>query len=156
MTNYNNTNNRFKYYIIGVIALAIILGVCIMMLGGSKVEIKTSEEAIQRFENQDTFILVIGESWCENCQNYKDDTLTKYVKKYNQDDVVFLYITDSFANESEFYRFLETYGLAFDNSIPSTYYIKDGKFINSTQTKFEGYRTLEQLETFKSVNEASD
>jgi len=134
------------FFLIGIV---ITLTAC----GNKKVDVKvnTSEEAVQKIENQATFILVIGESICGTCQDLKEDSLSEYVKKYGQSDLILLYKDKSFANTTEFYDFLTTYGIDFESS-PTTYFFKEGQY----KTKFEGYKTLGELEEFISDNKASE
>lgn len=139
----------------------ILITLMMSILGCTKEETKgilvnSSEEAVQKFENKDTFILVIGDSLCGGCQEYKKGTITKYVNKHTQDDLIFIYSDESFANRTEFNEFLTRYGIDFDLS-PTTYFIKNGEYIktdenSAVQTKSEDIMTLEQLESFISEN----
>lgn len=151
-----------KYRLISTIILLVFMISLFSCTKNELVEVKvnSSEETIQMFENKDTFILVIGESFCGGCQEYKENTITKYVNKYTQDELIFIYSDKSFANNTEFSAFLNTYGIDFKTS-PSTYFIKEGEYIktdenSAIQTKSENIMTLTQLETFISDNEASD
>ncbi|QVK18889.1 hypothetical protein KHQ81_04030 [Mycoplasmatota bacterium] len=149
---------RLNRIIILVIVLVGLLG----CTKDEKIEVKlnSSEEAIQKFENKDSFIIVIGESLCGGCQEYKEGTITKYVNKHTQDDLIYIYSDKSFANTTEFYNFLTTYEIDY-NSSPTTYFIKNGEYIKTNensdvQTKSEDIMTLKQLEEFISKNEASE
>ncbi len=128
-----------------IILITVLIGISVVYFftRPKQVELDTKEDAVAKFEDHETFIMVIGESTCTSCADYKESTLKDYVNKYSQDDLVFLYKDKSFSNTTEFYEFLNTYGLEFTGS-PTTYYIKNGVF----KAKFDDLRDLKGLEKF--------
>lgn len=152
-----------KYKTIGIIIFfGIILGIGTYFFiergNPTEVEVKvsTGDEVIKRFSQKDSFVLVIGDSTCSGCQAYKASTLTEYVKKYGQSDLVLIYADTSFPNRTDFSEFKIDYDLTDYELSPTTYYIKAGKYVSGTNTKKEDVLTLAQLEAFIQENRASD
>ncbi len=144
-----------KYKIIGFITIVIMIGFAVYFFAihqnRAKVNINSYEEFQQKIDDEDSFILVLGNSICQGCDEYKKDTLTKYVRKYSQKDLIVLYSDKSFTDIT-FEEFLEEYGTEL-NFTPTTYYFKEGLYIANENSRWEGVMTLEELEAFIALNE---
>ena len=79
------------------------------------------KEIIEKGNNKESFILVISQSTCSHCANYKPK-LSIVAKKYN---INIYYIDYDLENSKNQKDFLEKYNL--DGSTPVTIFIKKGK-----------------------------
>ncbi|NLC94190.1 MAG: hypothetical protein GX676_00675 [Bacilli bacterium] len=139
---------RNKLIYIALTVLIILLAT-IFFVSHKRLRLNTVKQFERKMENKESFVLVLGESFCDICQRYTKETLVPYVKKNGQKDLIVIYWDKAFDNDYDaFLAFLDKYGITNDYISPTTYYIKNGEFVDS----FKDYRTLEELEKFIEKN----
>ena len=100
-------------------------------LKGSLTEI-TAEECQKKIENKETFIVFIGKSTCDHCQEYD-----KNLRDYMKDHGLHMYKVTSDSKENSDGAFEELYTTYFPNlvTVPVTYYIVDGEVVDESVGK---------------------
>lgn len=136
---------KFFYISIGIIIL-LIGAVIILGLNDISVEVENQADVETSFDNDETFLLVLGSSDCHYCKSYKKGTLVQYLKE-PQIPLHFLYTDQSFPNETELGNFLNRYQIDYQNS-PSSYFVKNGQVV----AKKEGDINLAVLNQFIDEN----
>lgn len=131
-----------------VLALLIVLLGTIFFISHKRLRLNTVKQFTRKMDNKDSFVLVLGESFCDICKEYTKETLVPYVKKHGQKDLIVIYWDKAFDNDYQaFLAFLEEFEIT--NYIsPTTYYVKEGEIVDS----FKDFRTLEELEAFIEKN----
>lgn len=114
---------------------------------GTEVEVSTKEEVISQFENNETFLLVIGGSTCHWCTKYKEETLPYYIEENQEFPLYFTYADTEFYGSDDLKNFLDEYELTY-NASPTSYLIVDGQLV---ATK-EGYLSLSKLKGWINEN----
>lgn len=90
-----------------------------------------------KFNDQETFVLVVGESTCLGCKEYSENTLVKFMGDNEDYPLYLLYTDEVFATRTQKIEFFEKFELPYEVS-PTTYYIKDGKVV----ARYENYMPL--------------
>lgn len=107
---------------------------------------ESKEKVIEQFENQNTFVFVLGSKRCSWCIKYKDETLNTYLQKENH---LPLYLVELYTfSQAEFSEFCKNYGVVLDKGTPTTYYVKNGIVVDLIAGKI----SLEVLEDFINKN----
>ncbi len=146
-----------KKFVIISIGLVVILVTLIIVLnannhsqatttGVDNIPVSTQSTIESQFSQGKTFLLVIGESTCSHCQDYKATTLNQYLGN----ELVPLYFTYSdtgFPNSTDFETFLHNHNLTY-NASPTSYIIKNGTVVAS----LEGDIALSKLTSFINSN----
>ena len=122
--------------IIGVISSGFILRAKNKELDKHLVELNMSELK-EKIENKDTFILVITQTTCSHCAEYKP-TLKKVLYKY---DIVGYFIEEDKLSKQELGELKE---IANTSGTPQTIFIKDGAE-ESTSTRLSGNQQEGQI-----------
>lgn len=139
-----------KYLMISLILIILVFIVTIVyFIQNNYREVKVSSKAkvIEKFETEDSFLLVIGDTLCSGCKEYKNTTLKEYIKKEQTYPLYFLYKDDSFSSLEDFKNFKETFNLIYDGS-PTTYLVIDGVVV----AYYDPYMTITELYEFIEVN----
>jgi thioredoxin-like negative regulator of GroEL len=109
-------------------ALVVLIGV--MSFFEEDVIVNDLETVVMSFENDETFLFVMGSSDCYACKSYKAGTLKKYVNEDQDLELVFAY-TDQTFSRSTIEPFIEKYikpNFEYRSS-PTTYLVKDGEVV---------------------------
>ncbi|MCI6266930.1 MAG: thioredoxin family protein [Erysipelotrichaceae bacterium] len=136
-----------KIFIISIITFIIILSILIINYiitpkEGELIKI-TYPEINKKVEQKDTFILVVSQSTCSHCNDYKPK-LTKIAKEYGID----IYYID-YDEEKEKKEFLEKFNL--NNATPITMFFQNGKE-TSLMDRLEGdLSSSKVIEKFKEM-----
>lgn len=80
----------------------------------------------EKFEQEETFVLVIAEATCGACKTYRQKTLNTYLKNESNINLYVLYISENFSSLEERKAFFNEYGIYNFKYTPSTYYVKNG------------------------------
>ncbi|MDF2699198.1 MAG: hypothetical protein K0Q49_754 [Haloplasmataceae bacterium] len=134
---------NFIYAMTGVLAVLTLIVVIVSAQEPKVVEFKKNEVE-QKFDNKDSFLLVIGRSTCSWCTKYKKTTLVDYLDEKREFPLVFVY-TDkgNFLGSQDVSDFLIRHGIEL-NGTPSTYLVIDGEVVNTSS----GYMEIDELEAF--------
>ncbi len=147
----NTKELSMRNKLIGItLVIIVIIGIIIYYFLFRPVEIKinTIAQTEQKFDNQETFILVIGEKYCGACQEYKDKTLVSFVRKHSQNELILLYKDQLLIDERDLYNaFLDKYHITYSIS-PTVYYVKNGVIVNQSEER----PSVKDLEAFLTSN----
>lgn len=88
--------------------------------------VETETDISQYFEEEGTFILVLGDTRCSYCNHYKENTLTYYINDTPKYPLRFVYLNEIFDSKKDWNDYLLNYGIAI-TSTPTTFLVIDGK-----------------------------
>lgn len=131
---------------IGIVFATILVALIIVSATEPKVESMSSEKLEAKFANKESFVLVIGTTTCYYCNQYKSNTLPKYVKRPVKGmNLYFVYQDEAYPRGT--ISELEKYGVTFTDS-PTTYIVLNGQ----VATQKSGYLTINELREFVKEN----
>ena len=123
--------------------LLIALFVMMMVLSGCSsdkgLEIIPAKDVIERLENDETMVVVIGQSQCSACIAYKP-ILEELLKNYT---VNLAYVELDKDVSEDVVALIETFLLEAE-ATPTTYFFKDGELVE-TVVSFVDYRETKKL-----------
>ena len=118
--------------IVGMIALTLFFN------RNTTMKASTEQEVAQLFNNNETFLLVIGSTQCPACVEYVRDVATYYKNNDNRVPIHVLYSDRSFSGITAFSNFLVDYGMTDYNASPTTYFIRDGNVVDRVEGPITG------------------
>lgn len=102
----------------------------------------SSKDGIKKFDNKDSFVLVIGASTCSACKEYYP-VLEKFVSEYKKTAIYYLEIDTDSSGQDIKTDFIENY-LNKVQFTPATFIVEEGEIV------YKNYGTLTYRE-FKEV-----
>lgn len=122
---------KLIYALVGILTVLFVL-IIVFSIIEDEVEVSSYEEIQQKFEDEETFLFVIGSTNCNFCDEYLADGLRKYVNKNPKVDVVYVDLLDLAHNGISSAKFFEEFGIDISTfeGTPTTYFVKDGKVNN--------------------------
>jgi len=132
----------FMWLIGGLVAIIIALAIATAL---TKSPVEKAQDA---FDKEETFVLVLGVSWCDACSLYKSEALRDY-PNFSDLPLYYIELDTAFENDAELRSFFEGNGLG-DPSIPTptTIYIRNGV----PGERVERRMTSNELEAFMNRN----
>ncbi len=137
-----------KFILAGFFCLCFLAG-----CGSKEITVISAEEAVQRLDNKESMVLVVGSTTCHACQSY-DPVLEEIMKNYEELPLVKIYIDDEdpIAVEGEeeqvrvHFRELQEKTVTMP-STPTTLFIKDGKLMDSIVGNKEYAKVVSKLQS---------
>lgn len=118
--------------IIGIII--VILGVIVISLNSQMPDYKerTVEDWYNDIINNKEVLTIYGASYCSHCQEYYP-VIAKLANKYNINLYFFEVDTIREKDQDAYDKLMNSFELSdYDGSVPYTYIMRDGNFVNST------------------------
>lgn len=137
-----------KFILAGFFCLCFLVG-----CGSKEITVISAEEAVQRLDNKESMVLVVGSTTCHACQSY-DPVLEEIMKNYEELPLLKIYIDDEdpIAVEGEeeqvrvHFRELQEKTVTMP-STPTTLFIKDGKLVDSIVGNKEYAKVVSKLQS---------
>jgi hypothetical protein len=127
-----------------LVGLVILIGV--MSFFEEEVIVNDLETVVTKFENDETFLYVMGSSDCYACKSYKAGTLKKYVNDDQDLELIFAYTDETFSRSTIqpfITKYIESSGFEYRSS-PTTYLVVDGEVVAQSVGDLP-YKTLTQF-----------
>lgn len=117
-----------KKFLIVIVSLFVlsVLGALVLSLMEPKVRIADYDTVVEKLENEETFIFVLGQEGCRICESYTEGTLKEYLGEEEGLDLVYFDIYRT--PETSFQDFLKEYPVPNYQGTPTTYIVINGEF----------------------------